>query len=738
LTGRRRASILGRPLSRIIRKGVTLETRLPARPVVGPVLATVLAALTVGCRDGTGPGVRRVVLETAAGDAQFGSPGSEAADPLHVFVLDATTREPVDRVEIQWRVVAGAGAGATPARSTSNRAGLAASRVRFGPDTGVVRVEATADGMSGAPATFQVSAVPTPVIESIEPAIAVAGGTITVTGRHFSNVPAELGLLVGGRAGRITAATATGVTAEVPTCVPSRTLDVRVARGAVRSAPRPHAITAGPLAPLALARGEVRTLDAPAAFACLAFPPEPGATYLLVPQDARMDAGLGMRFELATLTGGEAQTLTVDRPGARTDHASAWEFLLRARERALFGDAPVAPTDATLAAVTPAVGDRRQFNVLNRENRTDRVTAEVRAITEHAILYVDLEAPSGGFTTAELVSFGRLFDDPIHPTTVAAFGQPSDIDGNGRIIVLFTPRVNALTLRNESSFIAGYFYGCDLVEVRRCADSNRAEIFYSMVPDPEGRFSAPRSKQTVLRTVPGVLAHEFQHMIHFGARGRLDELWLSEGLAHAAEDLVGDVLAARGDAVGADDFRLPNRRRAADYLSRPASVSLVQNDPPGSLEQRGGVWLLVRYLQDHHGGQELLRRLTRAGRLGARNVEAETGRAWHDVLAGFGVALWATGAPELTGVALPARWRFLTLDPRREVLRNGAFPLQPLVVPYIDAFDARELPAGAFDHVLLRAAPGTLPPPFSLSFTGRNGGAFAPWAAPRLTVLRVR
>src|SRR5690606_2216800 len=144
-----------------------------------------------------------------------------------------------------------------------------------------------------------------------------------------------------------------------------------------------------------------------------------------------------------------------------------------------------------------------------------------------------------------------LFDDPIFPTVTGAFGEPSDVDGNGRIIILFTPVVNELTPRGAAGFVAGFFYGLDLTEG---ANSNRAEIFYSVVPDPGGRYGDPRSRDDILRTVPGVLAHELQHMVHFHERmmrrqaPRPEAVWLSEALAHMAEDLVADTLRARGDA----------------------------------------------------------------------------------------------------------------------------------------------------------------------------------------------
>jgi hypothetical protein len=328
-----------------------------------------------------------------------------------------------------------------------------------------------------------------------------------------------------------------------------------------------------------------------------------------------------------------------------------------------------------------------------------------------------------------------MFDDPIYPTDVEIFGTPSDVDDNDKIIILLTPRVNALTDSDENGFIAGFFYGCDLVDSERCSDTNSAEIFYSMVPDPTGQFSAPRSRQIVLRTVPGVLAHEFQHMISFGRKGRLDQLWLSEGLAHMAEELVGRVFQERGDATTAADFRNPNFSRARSYLGSPASTSLVDEESPGTLALRGAGWLFVEYIFQHYGGNELMNRLTGAAALGADNVQAQTNRPWEDVFSEFVVALWASGAPELAGVALEPHLTFGNFALRGLVGPVAGYPLRPQTFDFGDLTRSGKLLPGSGDYFLARAASGSITP-FTLSLSGRFGGAFAT-GSPRLAVLRV-
>jgi hypothetical protein len=64
--------------------------------------------------------------------------------------------------------------------------------------------------------------------------------------------------------------------------------------------------------------------------------------------------------------------------------------------------------------------------------------ARVVAITNSTIVVADTLNPTGGYTDAEYASLGVTFDTLIDPLDRAAFGDPSDIDGNKRIVLFFT------------------------------------------------------------------------------------------------------------------------------------------------------------------------------------------------------------------------------------------------------------------------------------------------------------
>jgi hypothetical protein len=707
------------------------------RPAVLPRWFSTTAAILVflaACGDSTGPETRNSVV-IAAGDAQFALPGDFVEDPLVVRAIDPVSQRPAAGVRVSWRVLQGTGVQVQPDGNTSDALGFAFAELRVGTDTGTVRIEATVDGLIGPAAVFTVRAVRAPTIASVQPALVTGGGTLTISGADFSPLAAENTVLFGGRRGAVTAASTTSLTVTVPGCVPTRTTEVRVQLGAVASSPAQVETVSAGVVPLNITHGQVVALTDPAAFSCLHLRTTPAdAAYLLVAVNAQPAPGLGMPFELIGLGGNGP--VTSPPAGRLRDHGSDWELALRRAERAYHFDPRRLPDRTAALAQEPQIGDRADFNVLNLQRTTDRVTAEVRAISQRAIIYVDVATPASGFTQDDLTRLGDIFDDPIYPTDVGTFGSPTDIDGNGRIIILFTPRVNALTPRNDDSFIAGFFYGCDLADARLCPQTNRAEIFYAMVPDPSGQFSGPRTKNTVLRTVPAVLAHEFQHMIHFGQKGRLDLLWLSEGLAHAAEDIVGDVFAARGDNANAVDFRQPNYNRAFAYLGEVATTSLMSEESPGSLELRGGAWLLIKHLMANYGGTSLLGELTRTSNLGTVNVATETGRPWADLLADFSVALWTAGAPDLQGAAIDPRHTFGTFNPRVALASVQGYPLQPQLASFDDFVRTGELPPGSADHVILVVQDPGAPDEYNVSFTGVRGGPFL--GTPRFSVVRIR
>ena len=320
----------------------------------------------------------------------------------------------------------------------------------------------------------------------------------------------------------------------------------------------------------------------------------------------------------------------------------SFERQLRAREAALesrFGAArqwlasrsrPSTP-GLSMAALpsNPQVGDLIDVNVSlgGCSDPTDIRQGRIAAITQRAIVVADVDNPTGGYTDAEYQSVGVTFDTLVAAVDEGAFGQPADMDGNGKVMMFFTQAVNELTPRGDDAVVGGFFYARDLFPkvttngLEGCNSSNETEMFYLLVPDPTGVVSDPRSKSYVLDQVIATTGHEYQHLINASRRlyvnttaTSFEITWLNEGLSHIAEELIyykvsghaprqnldGNALRASQAQLDAfNEFQNFNFGRYRTYLERPTNSSPWASDD--SLQTRGAIWAMLRYLADHKG-----------------------------------------------------------------------------------------------------------------------------------------
>lgn len=710
-------------------------------------LALLAAFLLGACKDEPSGPQQGYTIRVQSGDDQLGGYGQLLEDPLQVVVEDAITDDPAPGIVVRWSIESGSGAVLGALTSTTSPSGIASTSLRLGPTDSVYRVHATVDERVGDQAAFDAFAVTAARIDSIAPARVTAGATIALHGTAFSAAPQSNTVLVAGMRAVVLEATTTVLRAVVPPCVPTRSADVRVLKGNVESNARTIDVTATADAPVSLDVGEVLLLPDASPASCLRLPAIADSRYLLVLHNGAALAGrdLALRFagavpqSLVATPGIDAERLPAPRLAAARESASRQADLdaeLRDFEQLAVAARPAgAPrlSPPPVAARTVEVGDQRQFWVFRSTGSYARITAEVRHVSAHAILYEDLDAPAGGYTSAEFAQFGAAFDDPIYESMVDVYGQPSDVDGNGKVIILFTPVVNRLTPPGSpSSFVAGFFFGIDLLDGQ--ANGNDAEIFYTLVPDPAGEFGNVRTSAQLIEGVPPVMAHEFQHMIHFNQRvllrdAGLEATWLSEALAHAAEELVGDVYLGRGDDERSVDFRIQNFLRAAAYMESPGEVSPL--GPAVPLPVRGAGWLLLEYLQGHFGGNALLTALTQTSRNSVDNVTAQVPLPWTEILSRWGTAMWAddNGVPGLDPV-----YSYPTVD-LRAVYASMGFPLQPTIQPFADFAFARTLPAAAASFWSIEA--GAAPVSLNVTVAGRNA-PFGTSDRPLLTVLRIQ
>ena len=683
-------------------------------------------------------------LLIGSGDGQFGVVGSQLPSPLRVVVQTAATGLPRRGVSVLWDVTQGGASLVGGTTTVTDSTGSTEIRVRLGAVPGEVGVRARIADQPNVAVEFRLFGVSQPTLSNLAPPSVTAGDTITLTGANFSPVPDQNVVLFSGVRGRVVAAASTSLDVVVPPCLPARDVEVHMQLGIVASADTLTLTVTGGGVLTSLPVGGVIDVADDAGFACYALAGGAGASYLTVVYSASTVGAARHPFRLTGLSSFGAVPspsrvdVATEAPGARTgarDPQALWDEYLRGLEgelirgRAHEGARSTRPAAVSPAAAPPAVGARRTFNVYNGQ-QFEPVGAVARWVGSQAAIFVDTLAPAGGFTDGELGAFADRFDGVIHPEVTASFGNASDLDGNQRIVILFTPVVNRMTPRGSSGFIGGFFYGVDLLP--SSTGSNSGEIFYALVPDPAAIHSDARSKAQVTRVVPAILAHEFQHMVHFNERilvrnaASQDALWLSEALAQMAEEVVAR--AYDGVDVFASDtlFREGTRVRARRYLQRPDTVSLIVTTGPGSLPERGAGFLGLLYLDDRVGG-DVLGRLTRTDRTGVTNVEAESGLAWPDLVADFWAAVYLDTPGSGTGPMT-----YPTVDLRG--LLGAPFPLNPTAIGTLGTNLSSSLWSSSAAYYMITPPSGGTT---TVRLGGEAGGPSAAQAVLRMRIVRV-
>jgi hypothetical protein len=340
---------------------------------------------------------------------------------------------------------------------------------------------------------------------------------------------------------------------------------------------------------------------------------------------------------------------------------AAFENRLRDMERAELTPRFASARRLSAASVpalptTLAVGDVVTINVNASDACSSPTPHPVRlmAIGTKALIFNDTLNPKPGFATADYQRFAARFDTLVYPMDVAAFGEPTDIDKNGHIAIVFTRAVNELTSRGAGSYVGGLTFSRDLfpqvgtARATACAASNEGEYFYLMAPDPNGTINGNRrSNAFVDSNSTGVIAHELVHLINASrklyvntAAPKFEEKWLDEGLAHVAEELLfyrESGLAPRSNIgyqtlVSSTRIRnaflndmLGNQGRLRDFLDSPAGESPYRTGD--ALPTRGAAWSLLRYLVDRASASDgdLWFRLVNNTAVGTANLQSVFG-----------------------------------------------------------------------------------------------------------------
>jgi hypothetical protein len=361
------------------------------------------------------------------------------------------------------------------------------------------------------------------------------------------------------------------------------------------------------------------------------------------------------------------------------------------------------------AAAVPtylALGDLVALNarVGSACSAPDLRTGRVAAISARAIVVHDTANPAGGFTDADYQRFATAFDTLIVPVADAAFGAPTDIDVNGKVVIFFTRAVNELTPAGASYYYGGFFHPRDLLPQTMygspyCPGSNEREMFYMLVPDPNGVINNnSRSVGFVDTLTVANLAHEHQHLVNFARRAYVndafydEEVWLNEGLSHIAEELVfyrATGTAPRqnigGSSFGTQPFdglftryMAPNFGRLRVFLEDPQSASPYSS--ADDLGTRGAAWAFLRYAADHRGSSDgdVWMRLVNSTTFGFDNLADVFGAGVLQMMNEWNLSIYTDDyVPGVDVRHTEPSWNFRTVFP--------AMPTSPRSYPLADA-----------------------------------------------------
>ena len=425
-------------------------------------------------------------------------------------------------------------------------------------------------------------------ITSVAPATFLEGAQATISGFGFSSVPADNEVLVGGLAATVTASSATSLSVTVPVsdCLPPRRAELRVT---VEDDSDARLVGVSPRSreDIDLPVGWYRYTHA--GNGCLHLPGDDAGGAFVI-------GVVSISEEPSSLTPVAATSIVGDPTVVAERSLSAYSAPLR---EAVAPAPRISPTRVAAAAPAGAATPVRQeivrrpydrerpHNEVMNRNRgivqrlgrvdpataararatlsqsvsdtltlfgagescaaRDQLRAVVRHVGDHTVWLDDVENPSGTFSDSELTGLDAFYGARVKGVHDDYFGGVSDVDGNGRVMIVMTKQVNQQD--DPDSFLGGWSWFRDLYPSEACAASNQAEILFGRAPDPTGVFGHAWTKEQTLAYYPFLLTHEIAHLAQGAALvfGGADfTTWEMEGGATLSEQLVAYGLFGHG------------------------------------------------------------------------------------------------------------------------------------------------------------------------------------------------
>jgi hypothetical protein len=242
------------------------------------------------------------------------------------------------------------------------------------------------------------------------------------------------------------------------------------------------------------------------------------------------------------------------------------------------------------------------------------VTATLVATSSRAEAWVDNN--TSAITTAQVQAQIDQFSTSTYPIVTSVFGDPSDVDGDGKVLFLYTELVD------QVGGVAGFYRSKSLFSTSDGGDGNQADMMYIGLDHGDSFFES-------------LLAHEFQHLISYNQHvlvhdGPSEISPINEAMSHVAEDLV-DQHTQGGN---------PDNVRT--YTETPASYSILAESAHDS-GVRGTAYTFARSMMESFG-DNVPTQLVQTSQSGIENVETVSGQTFEEVYETYLARMFLAGS----------------------------------------------------------------------------------------------
>ena len=271
---------------------------------------------------------------------------------------------------------------------------------------------------------------------------------------------------------------------------------------------------------------------------------------------------------------------------------------------------------------------RQEFSVrdsLDDEMSYERIEAKLWAVGDTVAIWVDeavaidwdydcdgtIDQPavfdSFGFDNCDLQTIANIVDVNIFPNITTQFGDASDMNSDSKVSVVISPVLNQMTRTSsdEEVQLVGSYADPEVdlndYDPDENPGSDGQEVIYVFAPDPYG-FHNPNAQTTIQEYTDVSLGYQiaraYFRLISYNQHvlvneGEAEAVWVTEGMAALAADLVG--------------YGSPNYRGVWDYLDAPHLHSLTSIEETGAISTStfGPQYLFFRWIADAFGTEAL-------------------------------------------------------------------------------------------------------------------------------------